>query len=465
MPIHASYRVSFSLWLICIKENINRRGEWYLKEKDQNSLIKKRESPKTLESYNLSVDQVNSNLDSLKTLKLPSETAMSIAEKLNSFNLSVDQANSISDPLKTFRLTSETAMSITEKLKSFNLSEDQANSISDPLKTFRLASETAMSIAGKLKSYNLSVGQADSIGDSLKTFRMPSINNTEWVLSNSVKKGMSLIDEERDSKKIFSKIPKDKYDLNQQYNSESKVLEYILQNKENKDSIPLKDIPTTIAITDIIKSLSSVEAFEFYNHLVKYPMLGLQHRVGRKILNEIKEVKLRTFEKLVLYRVRDRNIKKECLPFTDIEMFEAPYGMASHGRFNVIGQGELYTSSNREVALKEVAKENHEIRYDIITWELQKPVSLLDLSSYDSPFEKYISSEKKTSNNQQYLVPNFLSQCVKFHEITGISYNSVMDRGEMNFVFFDFEKGWFKTVRREVNIEYKSKVLQEVVTN
>ncbi|WP_255285602.1 RES family NAD+ phosphorylase, partial [Bacillus wiedmannii] len=290
--------------------------------------------------------------------------------------------------------------------------------------------------------------------------KMPANLNTNWVLSKPVIKEMSLVSEETDARKIFSKIPRENYNLNPRYSNESNNLEYVLENKETKETIAVRDIPNVIAITDIIKDLTVEEIFDFFRYLVKFPMFGLKHPVGEKIFNEINKVNLRTFNDLVLYRVRERDVKKREMPFVDLEMFEAPYGFASHGRFNVIGQGELYTCSSGEIALKEVAVENPDYRYDIIEWELLQPVSLLDLSSYDSPLVQYSSFEKTTSNKQEYLLPNFLSQCAKYHGITGIRYKSIVDNSEMNYVFFDFEKKWFKTINLQVNVEYKVSGLQ-----
>ncbi|WP_339229831.1 RES family NAD+ phosphorylase [Oceanobacillus sp. FSL K6-2867] len=284
--------------------------------------------------------------------------------------------------------------------------------------------------------------------------------SSNWVLTSPVIKEMSLFNENLDANKIFSRIPREEYSLNQSYNNESNTLEFVLENKENKESIPLKDIPSTLAIIDILESLTIEDVFEFYRHLVKFPMLGVQHPVGERIFNEINKVILQTFEQIELYRVRGRNLNERALPYTDLEMFEAPHGVAGHGRFNVIGQGELYTCSSRNVALKEIAIESSDLRYDIIEWKLIQPVRLLDLSGYDSPLVQYTSFEMSTSNKQEYLIPNFLSQCVKFHGITGIRYKSIAESNATNYVFFDFEKRWFETINMEVDIGYKSDELQ-----
>ncbi|MED1282063.1 RES family NAD+ phosphorylase, partial [Bacillus mycoides] len=345
-------------------------------------------------------------------------------------------------------------------LESLKMPANQMSELSAALESLKMPANQMSELSAALESLKMPANQMSELSAALESLKMPANLNTNWILSKPVIKEMSLVNEEIDARKIFSKIPRAGYNLNQRYSNESNNLEYVLENKETKETIPVRDIPNAIAITDIIKDLTAEEVFDFFRHLVKFPMFGLQHPVGEKIFNEINKVSLRTFENLVLYRVRDRDVKKREMPFTDLEMFEAPYGLAGHGRFNVIGQGELYTCSSEQVALKEVASENQDYRYDIIKWELLQPISLLDLSGYDSPLVRYSSFEKTTSNKQEYLVPNFLSQCAKYHGITGIRYKSIVDNNELNYVFFDFEKRWFKTIDLLVNVQYKASELQ-----
>jgi RES domain-containing protein len=134
-------------------------------------------------------------------------------------------------------------------------------------------------------------------------------------------------------------------------------------------------------------------------------------------------------------------------------MFAAPHGFATHGRYNPLGQGELYTCENKNVALKEVASNDQDLRYDIIEWKLEKSLNVLDLASSDSPLVQYCSFEKTSKNGQEYLLPNFLAQCAKYHGISGIRYKSVANPAVLNYVFFDFEKKWFSRVNLETDIQ------------
>jgi hypothetical protein len=273
---------------------------------------------------------------------------------------------------------------------------------------------------------------------------------------------MSLTNDDEDSRYIFNKISKEDYVITQDYQEEENDLEYLIENKITNESIPVKDIPSTLAITDMITDIDVSDVISFYNHLIKYPMLGLEHEVGRRIFDEIKLMEFSEFEDLSLFRVRQRNPIDREAPFTELEMFEAPYGLAGHGRFNVNGQGELYTCESREVALKEIASDNANYRYEIIHWKLIQKVKLLDFSNLESPLVKYCSFRKKTQNGHEYILPNFIAQCVKYHRISGIKFSSVAEPGIFfKLCFFDFETNWFKTMKMENDIKYEMGNLQK----
>ncbi|MEC3543686.1 RES domain-containing protein, partial [Bacillus thuringiensis] len=64
----------------------------------------------------------------------------------------------------------------------------------------------------------------------------------------------------------------------------------------------------------------------------------------------------------------------------------------------------------------------------------------------------YCSFEKTTRNGQEYIFPNFLAQCAKYHGVHGIVYRSVASPQALNYVFFDYEQNWFKTIDFEFDI-------------
>ncbi|MDN3362218.1 RES family NAD+ phosphorylase [Priestia megaterium] len=227
----------------------------------------------------------------------------------------------------------------------------------------------------------------------------------------------------------------------------------IVKNTVNKDSVPLDSLASTLSPIDIINDLTADEIFSFYNHLIKYPLLGLNHDVGRKIFNEISDQKLITVSNIKLFRARERNSEEREMPFNELEMFEAPYGIAGHGRFNVKGQGELYTCENKDVALKEIGAINQvNKKYEIAEWKLIQEVRLLDLTNKDSELVKFCLFKKISHNAQEYILPNFLAQCAKYHNINGIKVSSTIDERYNNYIFFDFENRWFKLLELRYDI-------------
>ncbi|OPD49306.1 RES family NAD+ phosphorylase [Bacillus thuringiensis] len=269
----------------------------------------------------------------------------------------------------------------------------------------------------------------------------PLLISSNWVLAKPLINEMPLANKEAETKYIFNRIPQKSYRINHSFDEEHNILEYVLEKRDSKETIPMKGIPGTVAVADVIRSLKIDEVVAFYNHLVEFPMLGLHHPVGRRILDEIREIDLAEVKDLNLFRVRQRDLKKRQVSFTYLEMFEAPYGFTGHGRYNILGQGELYTCEDREVALKEVNNTvESNLVYDIVEWKLAKSVKMLDLSNSTSPLVQYCSFTKTSQNGQEYFSPNFLAQCAKYHGISGIRYKSIANANGLNYVFFDFEK-------------------------
>ncbi|MGG4446580.1 RES family NAD+ phosphorylase, partial [Brevibacillus porteri] len=272
------------------------------------------------------------------------------------------------------------------------------------------------------------------------------VNNIDRWTSLRDNWSFSLTEEEEDKVRDALATLPEPYKLKIDENDEHEK-SCLIESIESKVSIPLEDVPSTLGVIDVVSDITSDDIFSFYNHLVKYPMLGLEHEVGKRILEQIEHSKRFTATDLTIYRARER--KRE-LPFSDVEMFEAPFGLAGHGRYNVWGHGELYTCDNKETAIEEL-KVSSASCVDVVTWRLQTPLDVLDLVEVDSPLVRYCSYTKQTATNLEYLVPNFLSQCAKFVGIHGIRFRSNMNNQVINYVFFDFEHRYFKTVNLERN--------------
>lgn len=89
-------------------------------------------------------------------------------------------------------------------------------------------------------------------------------------------------------------------------------------------------------------------------------------------------------------------------------MFTAPFGVSNIGRYNPVGQGELYVCDNKDTAIKEYSK-GEEITVDVIEWELVEKVNLLDFTDVESHLVQYCSFSPETASGLEYLVPNFIA--------------------------------------------------------
>ena len=243
---------------------------------------------------------------------------------------------------------------------------------------------------------------------------------------------------------IFKGISPDDYSIKSKIN-DNKINTLIVKSN-SKEEIPVKSFVSTVGVVDLLDSISKEEAISFFLHLSSYPMLGGEHEIGRRIIDQLDTIKTITLNKHInLFRARPRDERTRPIPYSQEEMFSAPFGLSKQGRYNVVGQGELYTCNNKEVAIIECAKDKT-TTVDVIEWELLETVKMIDLTDKKSPLLQYCSFSAETSSGLEYLVPNFIAQCAKSKGITGIVFPSTLNSEFYNYVFFDYQKSWFRLV-------------------
>lgn len=233
--------------------------------------------------------------------------------------------------------------------------------------------------------------------------------------------------------------------------SKNNTKEYIIKDTKTDSQLPVVDSTSAFGIVSIFDNISEEEAFNFYNYLVKYPMLGLNHEIGKKVFKEIKRSSLIEKSEIRLFRARTRSKGQE-RPFPEKEMFEPPFGRSSHGRYNLPGLNVLYTCDSFEGAIKEV-KPGKGTKVDIIEWELLGGFKMLDLSEVDCPLVNYcnFSSDSDYNLKPSYLVPNFIAQCCDLLGVDGLIYKSDMLEDANNYVFFSPIKSEFEFVKMYSN--------------
>ena len=191
-----------------------------------------------------------------------------------------------------------------------------------------------------------------------------------------------------------------------------------------------------------------INAFE--KHLEDNPMLGFQHKFGRKLFNEIKDGAMPTISiSGDFYRARKVQ-SSEVL--TSKKMHNAPKGKPTEGRFNHSGQSYFYIANEKETALREVATTESPLLVWCQRFEIMNPVDrILDLT-FDWT-ELYLSTstlllslkmndaiDRKKGNSDfwrpDYFLTRYIMDCAKSENYNGIKYNSTKAHSGYNLVLF-----------------------------
>ncbi|MCW3793779.1 RES family NAD+ phosphorylase [Paenibacillus sp. LS1] len=212
--------------------------------------------------------------------------------------------------------------------------------------------------------------------------------------------------------------------------------------RRHNDKMPVEQLKRAFGLNTLLE-ISEKEMVDFVGRLQRLPMLALEHRVGKHILNSIDEMSEMTDIKgLTVYRCRTRS--PEEMSWSEFEMWEAPSGVSSQGRFNAEGRGFLYLSEDPEVSVAEM-KQTTVTTYDIMELECSAKFKVIDLTKHpDLNLFRYCMFESKSKNKREYLVPNFLAQCCELKGIKAIKYKSIYKQDSPNYVFFDYLTDWFK---------------------
>lgn len=225
--------------------------------------------------------------------------------------------------------------------------------------------------------------------------------------------------------------------------------EYFIENKASGEQIiSMVDSPVLFGIFDVIKSVDLGDVLSFYSYLAKYPLFGLDHQVGKEIYNAFKNFQDSDFyisDSMTLFKGRVWK-ENQSIDFTEKEMFEPPFGVPNMGRFNFLGQGNLYTCDDFDGTVMETTKLSGEL-LNVIEWEFTGGIKFLDLVGKDCPLIDYCLKpveDDKCLFKKEYLVSNYLSQCCLIHKIDGIRYRSTKNKDAICYVFFDPQEKWFE---------------------
>lgn len=140
----------------------------------------------------------------------------------------------------------------------------------------------------------------------------------------------------------------------------------------------------------------------------------------------------------LVFRTRISSFNKK---LTREELWEPPYGVASHGRYNDIGISVLYCANNRDIVKKEVTLnegEAHNIA-KFIMHESKKmfPINYIFNSEFEGLIDETISSEKSSILfKEQYIISNIVSAICHKVGYDGIVYRSTKDNISIDYALF-----------------------------
>lgn len=201
-----------------------------------------------------------------------------------------------------------------------------------------------------------------------------------------------------------------------------------------------------------------IEAFE--KHLEKNPMLGYQHSFGRKLFKEIEANAIPSISISGKF-YRSRPVQSSEV-LTSKKMSKAPSGKPTEGRFNHSGQSHLYMASDKETALKEIAKTEDPLLAWCQVFQIENDIpKILDLSFEWMDLSlststlllslKMYKAIDRTEGNKElwrpdYFLTRYIMDCAVMLGYEGIKYNSTKDFADFNVVIFNPEKHKVKSI-------------------
>ncbi|WP_278849325.1 RES domain-containing protein [Thomasclavelia spiroformis] len=234
-------------------------------------------------------------------------------------------------------------------------------------------------------------------------------------------------------KTISKKDAEELFHLNINYNTENNRF------YDKRDNIiGLNSVKQCIRVARLFDDITADEMVDFLQHAYKHRMLLSKHPVGEKIYENCKKIKkeyLSKIEKNKFYRAREA---KNLFPYTEEEMRKAPFGISPQGRFNLSGNGIFYVTDDKESACNEVKKHSkHANKIQIAEFVSSGLLYVLDIRDWNNEFIKFCNRpiDEEKNCNKEYIIPNYLADCLRFFKIDGILYRN--NEGSNLYAFFE----------------------------
>lgn len=181
---------------------------------------------------------------------------------------------------------------------------------------------------------------------------------------------------------------------------------------------------------------------DFIEHCSNNPMLAANHELAsiifevlQKVLNDGQRV-LKLKPSALLYRGRCR--AKDASKYKVENLGMPPLGIASHGRYNLVGTSVLYLSDDRIGIPYEVEPKKNEV-VDIATYQVKHALALFNVDEIFKEFSMYISRENEESKTvkRNYLFTNFLASACNEVGFDGMYYKGAGEKAYNNIALFE----------------------------
>lgn len=191
-------------------------------------------------------------------------------------------------------------------------------------------------------------------------------------------------------------------------------------------------------------AIEEEEADQFFDYLVKYPMLGIEHPIGKRIYEALRDRTVPGFSTLkpghVLYRCRTRDKVERRVPFIAEELWAPPAGLPRHGRFNPVGVAVLYLADSPKTCLSESGPHSDTTELaEVAEFVLLRNTLVWDARGLDVSELLSVPARGGTPLSLEYIFPNFIGQCCAQSGVSGLVYGSVKHRKGWNLALFDYE--------------------------
>lgn len=206
-------------------------------------------------------------------------------------------------------------------------------------------------------------------------------------------------------------------------------------------------------------------SLELINDFIQWcfdnPMLAYKHELATLVFEVLEKVKKENNDVLIvqtgraLYRGRCRAKDNKKYKVSNLGM--PPKGLASHGRYNLVGTSVLYLTDNKMGIPYEIEPKKNEV-VDVAEFKTQKELLLFDVDTIFNDFSGFINKENDESTvvKRNYLFTNFIASACKDVGFDGIYYKGAGDKAYYNFSIFESGISKLKANPLVETIEYKT---------